>query len=80
MKNIGEIKYSEGMQIVSDLLMEEMQALAEMRVRAQKIKKYDLIENYRSRQKSLIPSFIMWMYFSIEMEENSALYQLSAYH
>ena len=34
--------------------------------------KYDLIENHRfQRAKSLIPSFIMWM-FSIEMEENSA--------
>ena len=66
MKNIGEIKniLKGDTQIVSDLLMEEMQALAaEMKFEeAQKIKeKYDLIETIVPRAKSLIPSFIMWM-------------------
>lgn len=56
MKNIGEIKdiLKGDTQIVSDLLMEEMQALAaEMKFEeAQKIKeKYDLIENYRSKSE-----------------------------
>lgn len=56
MKDIREIKeiLKGDTQIVSDLLMEEMQALAsEMKFEeAQKIKeKYDLIETYRSKSE-----------------------------
>lgn len=77
MKNIGEIKniLKGDTQIVSDLLMEEMQALAaEMKFEeAQKIKeKYDLIENYRSKSEVVNSIIHNVDVFSIEMEENSA--------
>ena len=85
MKNIGEIKniLKGDTQIVSDLLMEEMQALAaEMKFEeAQKIKeKYDLIENYRSKSEVVNSIIHNVDVFSIEMEENSAYIKLSAYH
>ena len=77
MKNIGEIKniLKGDTQIVSDLLMEEMQALAaEMRFEeAQKIKeKYDLIESYRSKSEVVNSIIHNVDVFSIETEENSA--------
>ena len=77
MKNIGEIKniLKGDTQIVSDLLMEEMQALAaEMKFEeAQKIKeKYDLIETIVPRAKSFNSIIHNVDVFSIEMEENSA--------
>ena len=77
MKNIGEIKniLKGDTQIVSDLLMEEMQALAaEMKFEeAQKIKeKYDLIESYRSKSEVVNSIIHNVDVFSIEMEENSA--------
>ena len=77
MKNIGEIKniLKGDTQIVSDLLMEEMQALAaDMKFEeAQKIKeKYDLIENYRSKSEVVNSIIHNVDVFSIEMEENSA--------
>lgn len=77
MKNISEIKniLKGDTQVVSNLLMEEMKALAaEMKFEeAQKIKeKYDLIENYRSKSE-VVNSFIHNVdVFSIEMEEYSA--------
>lgn len=77
MKNIGEIKeiLKGDTQIVSNLLMEEMQALAaEMKFEeAQKVKeKYDLIENYRSKSEVVNSIIHNVDVFSIEMEENSA--------
>ncbi len=77
MKNIGEIKniLKGDTQIVSDLLMEEMQTLAaDMKFEeAQKIKeKYDLIENYRSKSEVVNSIIHNVDVFSIEMEENSA--------
>lgn len=74
MKNIGEIKdiLKGDTQIVSDLLMEEMQALAaEMKFEeAQKIKeKYDLIENYRSKSEVVNSIIHNVDVFSIEMEK-----------
>ena len=77
MKNIGEIKeiLKGDTQIVSNLLMEEMQALAaEMKFEeAQKIKeKYDLIENYRSKSEVVNSIIHNVDVFSIETEENSA--------
>ena len=62
-------------QIVSDLLMNEMQALAsELKFEeAQAIKeKYDLIENYRSRSEVVNRIIHNVDVFSIEMDENSA--------
>ena len=62
-------------QIVSDLLMDEMQALAsELKFEeAQAIKeKYDLIENYRSRSEVVNRIIHNVDVFSIEMDENSA--------
>ena len=77
MKNISEIKdiLKGDTQIVSDLLMEEMQALAaDMKFEeAQKIKeKYDLIESYRSKSEVVNSIIHNVDVFSIEMEENSA--------
>lgn len=77
MKNIGEIKeiLKGDTQIVSNLLMEEMQTLAaEMKFEeAQKVKeKYDLIENYRSKSEVVNSIIHNVDVFSIEMEENSA--------
>lgn len=77
MKNIGEIKdiLKGDTQIVSNLLMEEMQVLAaDMKFEeAQKIKeKYDLIENYRSKSEVVNSIIHNVDVFSIEMEENSA--------
>ena len=77
MKNIGEIKeiLKGETQIVSDLLMDEMQALAaNMRFEeAQMIKeKYDLIENYRSKSEVVNSIIHNVDVFSIETEENSA--------
>ena len=62
-------------QIVSDILMEEMQALAmELKFEeAQAIKeKYNLIENYRSRSEVVNRIIHNVDVFSIEMDENSA--------
>ena len=62
-------------QIVSNILMEEMQALAkELKFEeAQAIKeKYDLIENYRSRSEVVNRIIHNVDVFSIEMDENSA--------
>ena len=62
-------------QIVCDLLMDEMQALAsELRFEeAQAIKeKYDLIESYRSRSEVVNRIIHNVDVFSIEMDENSA--------
>ena len=62
-------------QIVSDLLMDEMQALAsELKFEeAQAIKvKYDLIENYRSRSEVVNRIIHNVDVFSIEMDEYSA--------
>ena len=62
-------------QIVSDLLMDEMQALAsELKFEeAQAIKeKHDLIENYRSRSEVVNRIIHNVDVFSIEMDENSA--------
>ena len=77
MKNIGEIKeiLKGDTQKVSDLLMEEMQALAtEMKYEeAQKVKeKYDLIESYRSKSEVVNSIIHNVDVFSIETEENSA--------
>ena len=77
MKDIREIKeiLKGDTQIVSDLLMEEMQALAsEMKFEeAQKIKeKYDLIETYRSKSEVVNSIIHNVDVFSIEMDENSA--------
>jgi len=62
-------------QIVCDLLMDEMKALAlEMRFEeAQAVKeKYDLIENYRSRSEVVNRIIHNVDVFSIEMDESSA--------
>lgn len=77
MKNIGEIKeiLKGDTQVVSNLLMQEMQALAaEMRFEeAQKVKeKYDLIENYRSKSEVVNSVIHNVDVFSIETDENSA--------
>ena len=77
LKDISEIKdiLKGDTQIVSDLLMEEMQALAsEMKFEeAQKIKeKYDLIETYRSKSEVVNSIIHNVDVFSIEMDENSA--------
>lgn len=77
MKNIGEIKeiLKGDTQIVSNLLMDEMQALAaEMKYEeAQKVKeKYDLIESYRSKSEVVNSIIHNVDVFSIETEENSA--------
>ncbi len=77
MKNIGEIKniLKGDTQIVSDLLMDEMQALAgEMRFEeAQKIKeKYELIESYRAKSEVVNSIIHNVDVFSIETDENSA--------
>lgn len=77
MKNIGEIKeiLKGDTQKVSNLLMEEMQALAaEMKYEeAQKVKeKYDLIESYRSKSEVVNSIIHNVDVFSIETEENSA--------
>lgn len=77
MKNIGEIKeiLKGDTQVVSNLLMQEMQALAaKMRFEeAQKVKeKYDLIENYRSKSEVVNSVIHNVDVFSIETDENSA--------
>ncbi len=77
MRNIGEIKsiLKGDTQIVSDLLMDEMQALAaDMRFEeAQKIKeKYDLIESYRAKSEVVNSIIHNVDVFSIETDENSA--------
>lgn len=77
LKDISEIKeiLKGDTQIVSDLLMEGMQALAsEMKFEeAQKIKeKYDLIETYRSKSEVVNSIIHNVDVFSIEMDENSA--------
>lgn len=77
MKNIGEIKeiLKGDTQKVSDLLMNEMKALAtDMKFEeAQKVKeKYDLIENYRSKSEVVNSIIHNVDVFSIEMDENSA--------
>lgn len=77
MKNIGEIKeiLKGDTQIVSNLLMDEMQALAaQMKYEeAQKVKeKYDLIESYRSKSEVVNSIIHNVDVFSIETEENSA--------
>lgn len=77
MKNIDEIKniLKGDTQIVSDLLLEEMQALAaEMKFEeAQKVKeKYDLIESYRAKSEVVNSIIHNIDVFSIETEENSA--------
>ena len=77
LRDIQEVKQilKGNTQIVSDLLMEEMQALA-MNLKfeeAQAIKeKYDLIENYRSRSEVVNRIIHNVDVFSIEMDENSA--------
>ena len=76
MKDIQEVKsiLKGDTQIVCDLLMDEMKALAmEMRFEeAQAIKeKYDLIENYRARSE-VVNRFIHNVdVFSIEMDDNT---------
>lgn len=77
MKNIGEIKeiLKGDTQVVSNLLMDEMQALAaQMKYEeAQKVKeKYDLIESYRSKSEVVNSIIHNVDVFSIETEENSA--------
>ena len=77
LRDIDEIKQilKGDTQIVSDLLMDEMQALAsELKFEeAQAIKeKYDLIENYRSRSEVVNRIIHNVDIFSIEMDENSA--------
>ena len=77
LRDIDEIKQilKGDTQIVSDLLMDEMQALAsELKFEeAQAIKeKYDLIENYRSRSEVVNRIIHNVDVFSIEMDENSA--------
>ena len=77
LRDIQEVKQilKGNTQIVSDLLMEEMQGLA-MNLKfeeAQAIKeKYDLIENYRSRSEVVNRIIHNVDVFSIEMDENSA--------
>lgn len=77
MKNIDEIKeiLKGDTQKVSDLLMNEMKALAtDMKFEeAQKVKeKYDLIENYRSKSEVVNSIIHNVDVFSIEIDENSA--------
>ena len=77
LRDIQEVKQilKGNTQIVSDILMEEMQALAmELKFEeAQAIKeKYDLIENYRSKSEVVNRIIHNVDVFSIEMEENSA--------
>ena len=77
LRDIDEIKQilKGDTQIVSDLLMDEMQALAsELKFEeAQAIKeKYDLIENYRSRSEVVNRIIHNVDVFSIEMDEYSA--------
>lgn len=77
MKNIGEIKeiLKGDTQVVSNLLMDEMQVLAaQMKYEeAQKVKeKYDLIESYRSKSEVVNSIIHNVDVFSIETEENSA--------
>ena len=77
MKDIREIKeiLKGDTQIVCDLLMQEMQALAaEMRFEeAQSVKeKYDLIESYRSRSEVVSRIIHNIDVFSIEMDEDTA--------
>ena len=77
LRDIQEVKQilKGNTQIVSDILMEEMQALAmELKFEeAQAIKeKYDLIENYRSRSEVVNRIIHNVDIFSIEMDENSA--------
>ena len=77
LRDIDEIKQilKGDTQIVCDLLMEEMQALAmDLKFEeAQSIKeKYDLIENYRSRSEVVSRIIHNVDVFSIEMDENSA--------
>ena len=77
LRDIDEIKQilKGDTQIVCDLLMDEMQALAmEMKFEeAQAIKeKYDLIESYRSRSEVVSRIIHNVDVFSIEMDENSA--------
>ena len=77
LRDIDEIKQilKGDTQIVCDLLMDEMQALAsELRFEeAQAIKeKYDLIESYRSRSEVVNRIIHNVDVFSIEMDENSA--------
>ena len=77
LRDIDEIKQilKGDTQIVCDLLMDEMQALAmEMRFEeAQAIKeKYDLIENYRAKSEVVSRIIHNVDVFSIEMDEGSA--------
>ena len=77
LRDIDEIKQilKGDTQIVCDLLMDEMQALAmDMKFEeAQAIKeKYDLIESYRSRSEVVSRIIHNVDVFSIEMDENSA--------
>ena len=77
LKDIDEIKQilKGDTQIVCDLLMDEMQALAmEMKFEeAQAIKeKYELIENYRAKSEVVNRIIHNVDVFSIEMDENSA--------
>ena len=77
LRDIGEIKQilKGDTQIVCDLLMDEMQALAmELKFEeAQAVKeKYDLIESYRSRSEVVNRIIHNVDVFSIEMDENSA--------
>ena len=77
LRDIDEIKQilKGDTQIVCDLLMDEMQALAmEMRFEeAQDIKeKYDLIENYRAKSEVVSRIIHNVDVFSIEMDEGSA--------
>jgi excinuclease ABC subunit C len=77
LRDIDEIKQilKGNTQIVCDLLMDEMQALAmEMKFEeAQAIKeKYDLIESYRSKSEVVNRIIHNIDVFSIEMDENSA--------
>ena len=77
LRDIDEIKQilKGDTQIVCDLLMDEMQALAmEMRFEeAQAIKeKYDLIENYQAKSEVVSRIIHNVDVFSIEMDENSA--------
>ena len=76
MRDIREIKdiLKGDTQIVCDLLMEEMQALAtEMRFEEAQIvkEKYDLIENYRSRSEVVSRIIHNVDVFSIEMDEET---------
>ena len=76
MRDIREIKdiLKGDTQIVCDLLMEEMQALAiEMRFEEAQIvkEKYDLIENYRSRSEVVSRIIHNIDVFSIEMDEET---------